>query len=416
MALLTKVGSFQATTDVATTVIQVRSVGFQPKVVILFWSGRDTASDAAGEADIRGGIGFMSGASSRRCVTVSSDHAAPVGECDGVQYDDAAIATIAVGTGDPQAVEGKWDFSAWDADGFDLVVDDAFDAAFRVGYLALGGGDLKDLAIGSFTSPATPGDLDVSPGFRPDCILIVSAGASTDNTTAVDLRMMVGMAHGTGDGQAVANIFSDDGPTTSDTAGYLRGGEVVAFMTTSTSIPVRGSITQLNADGFRINFAESAARSFFYLALGGIQCRMGRFQTSTTLNATVTVQVGFEPRALMFVGTGRPQSAADTPTAHAAMSIGVATAPGSRHAQLIQDKDAIGTMDCFNAVEFDEVYINASVAATQAIEGLMDLDAILGDGFRVIMDDGDDAANDIVCLAFGDEPPPLDRRRVRLWL
>ena len=46
----------------------------------------------------------------------------------------ACIATILPGTGDPSTVEGLADFGGWNADGFDIIIDDAFATVFRVHY------------------------------------------------------------------------------------------------------------------------------------------------------------------------------------------------------------------------------------------------------------------------------------------
>ena len=372
------------------------------KAIKLTWSGRSETTDANSEQDIMPGIGVAVSPTSRWALTGQSDHSPTTTATDHYHTDVAVVALLDIAG----AVSALADFVSFNSDGFTLVVDDVFPAALEVSYELYGGTDLTNVATGNFQLAATLGDSDYTglTAFQPDFGLFVSVGTATaPPVSAVSNQLSIGAA--TASSQALLAIGSIDNLATSLTQSYCRGGEIYAIISaTAGVINTRASFTSFLGDGFRINRLEGASQHYvFFLALKGGSYAVGNFTTATDLN-NFTESVGFVPKGMSFYSANRAQSTADIPTAHLEWSVGSAASSTSRAAQYVRDKDASANADCFSAVEHDEAYINASSAATQVIEGLMDVVSLTADPVTFVMDDADPVASFVWYVAFGDAP------------
>jgi hypothetical protein len=404
MSLLVKRGDFQITTGTAGTVINVRGVGFPPKVVLFWWNGRDSTIDASGEASRRSGFGVAVSPTERCCHLSSSLHASANGEADYVSSEAACIGTILPGT--TGAIEGLADLDTFVSDGFDIIIDDAFATAFTVHYLALGGTELVGYKLGSFTSPNTASLAVTGVSFKPDCVIILPELRSSVNGNG---PQAIGIAAGPNAAdQFVCSGWDRDASATSDTRGYARTGDCgVTFA--GAALGERHSLSSFDDDGFTLSYPTLPNNNpSHYLALKGGRYRVKTFLTSVTTGAEISVTgVGFPPKAVLFFSHNAPESAVDTPTNHQALSIGVATGPSSQSAIHFQAKNGSASSDIFTAIDVDQVYINASVVTAQAVEGLMALTTFEADGFKCTMTDGDDAANFVGCLCIGELNPGI---------
>jgi hypothetical protein len=144
-------GAFNIGTGGATTTVPVTGVGFQPKVLLFWWSGRTESTDTAGAADHQRGFGFAVSTTDRRAGCSWSEDAVATAQSNSAHRDDAAICST---TGPTDAIDGLADLNSMDADGFTMIIDDAFATNLRIGFLALGGTTITNAATGMFNEAA----------------------------------------------------------------------------------------------------------------------------------------------------------------------------------------------------------------------------------------------------------------------
>lgn len=407
MALDAAVGSFDITTG--SSDVAVSGLGFQPKVVIFFWNGRTGSVDAVGGADIHSGFGFTIGVGSNRAVACNSDDGNTVQDANSVAQDNACIVDIDF----TPAVVGRASLKSFDSGGFTLQIDDAFPTNYRIAYMALGGADITNLAIGSFNEPGATGNQSQSGlGFQPDIVCFVHAQESTTvNTPVAGGGLGMGWAKSSSN-RWVWNGFSEHtGATTSDTQTNCQASEVINMQSATSGLAVTGraEFVTMDSDGFTINWLERVStRQCFYLAMRAPGASfVGDFVTSVTLDADIVESgFGFTPKATMCVSACKVASTPNTGVADNELSIGAFTSTSNRIAMGHTDDDAAGTMVCGTAIEFDSVYVACTQVDATAIEGLVDVQSIDADGFTLNQDDADAVAAFVGFVSFGNGPAP----------
>jgi hypothetical protein len=310
------VGDISTGTGAATSTIAIAGLGFQPKLVLLWWNGRTDLVNTVGRRTHQRGFGAATSSSNRACIASLSQDTPTNMVTNHVLRTDACIEITTTG----DAIDGLMDLSSMDSDGFTLVVDDAFTASYRVQYLALGGSDITNVTVGTFAKATGTGDQDITTvGFQPDCVIFFGTQQTTsDGTIAVDSTMFVGAATGASN-QAVWAGGSNDAAGTSQTLAYCKAGECIAqFDAAVTVINDRAAFVSFLSNGFRINWTENTgatAHIVGYVAIKGGKYFVGDLltQTDTTTNI-VESGFGFSPKAALLVSAARSQSTADTPT------------------------------------------------------------------------------------------------------
>lgn len=398
---LAKLGSFNVGTGAVDTTVSVSGVGFQPEVVVFWWSGRTESTDTVNRADHKRGFGVAVSPTDRRAVFSQSDDAALVAAADAGHRDDAAIGALTTAG----AIDGLADLQSMDADGFTLVIDDQFATNLRVHYLALGGVDLTNAVTGMLTEPASAGTQDVtSVGFQPDAVILFSAMIGADPPgVAVDSTMMIGVASGSSPANAVWAGASIDGSDPMQTRSYSRAGESIALFNSGiNATDGRASVSAWLSNGLRLNWSEVAgSRRIHYLALKGGNFLVGDLLTRTdTTTPIVETGFGFTPRAVLLGGSTQAENAPDTPSIWDEWSLGAFTSATERGAQGTVDEDNLATAEVGTMIEFDAVHVDQA-ATPGTVEALMDVQSVDADGFTLIMDDADDAQGFVWYLAFG---------------
>jgi len=398
----TRVGAFNIGTGGVGTTVPVVGVGFQPTVVLLWWSGRTTSVDSAGTANHQRGFGVAISTTDRRAVcSQSQDGVDAINVQRAAHRADEAICSLTTGG----ATDGLADLSSMDPDGFTMMVDDTFATNLRIHYLALGGSTLTNAATGMFTESAATGNQDITTvGFQPDAVILFSAMIGADPPgIAADSAIMVGFAAGPGNPNDLVRAGgSDDGPNVQQTISYHRAGESIAlFDSAITLTTARAEVDAWLSNGFSLNWNERAgSRRIHYLALKGGTYLVGDLNTLTVAASTIVESgFGFSPKASLFLSHNKAQSAVDTVQAHDELSLGAFSSATARGAQCVIDEDGVDPSDVGTAVEHDEVYCNLSTG--MAIEGLMDVQSVDSDGFTLIMDDPDPVASFVGYMAFG---------------
>jgi len=392
MSYLTKVGSFNIdTTKLATETQTIAGVGFEPKIVFLWWSGSLATGDAVGGGTLNFGFGAGISSSSRFCVGGFSADAAATS--DTVRFQSATSCIRAYVDGTP-TVEGIADFDSMNGDGFVLMIDDQFANAYRVSYLAIGGTDLTNVYIGNKATPAVTGNYTVTGAtFQPDAVIMATQGLTAASSVTSSPNFSLGWATGASN-QGVVHIRADDNQDISNTYGYGYNGECVSIP----QVPLRNAFVQFDADGFTLNNLEgSEARYFHYVCLKGGQYSVGELTTRTD-GADIAETVGFQPLAVMFASVNRALSTQDTMTVHTRMSVGAGTSASNRAVQAVSDEDELATTETATGNYDSAVYAHV---ADDAIVALMDIKSIESTGFTCVMDDTEAVASWVTYLAMG---------------
>ena len=391
MAYSAHVGSFNIDTAVTAGNTQaITGVGFQPKIVLFWWSGTTATSDGARGEDVCFGFGAATSATERACVYIAVDDAAATTASYRAQLTDACIASNLNGSA---TVDGLADLSSLDSDGFTLTIDDQFSTAVRVTYLALGGTDLTNVKVGSQTRGTTGGNNSYTGvGFQPDAML---TGSVFSNST--DALIGIGMATGASN-QGAVTMWSDHGVATSQTIGYGYNGEVQA-MAFTTGITGRDAFVSFDSDGFTFNNLELSGGAFIYVALKGGQYHVGDIETRTDTNDIAETAPGFQPVALLFLSANRALSTQDTATSHGSLSIGAATSTSNRGAQAVWDENNLADSETATANYDTAAYAHVR---DDAIAALMDIKSIDASGFTAVMDDTEPSVGSwVTYLAIG---------------
>jgi len=401
MALSAKVGHFNIGLGAAASTVAITGVGFLPKAIVFWWSGRTESTDTAGNATHLRGVGWTTGPANNVSKCTRSVHgSASLAIADVSHRDDACITEAGDG-----ALIGWADLQSFDADGFTLEILDAFVTDLRVSYLALGGDTLTNATTGVIAGPAATGnEAYTGVGFQPDFLLL--SGIKTTGAPpafSADSDLTIGMVSGPSN-QFCYTGGSNDAATTTQTAAYSNDLEMAGHVAPAiNAMSNRAEFVSFDADGVTLNWLEagSLGRSHYYLALklgGNIQVGTVLTQTDTVTPIAVS-SLGFTPRAVLFVSHTLAESTQDVVQDHDTWSMGAATGTAARVAQGIRDQDAAATTVITTAIETDAVYVKVDGSG---VVGLMDLTEMGADGFTCLMDDADPAQALVGYAVFGE--------------
>ncbi len=447
MALSVKTGTFALNSALtAGQTLAITGVGFQPKVIFFFSNGRTDVSNAVGALSQRRMFGVAVD-STHRWVTCGSVNLASErsGNC---RRSDCCIAhRIPVEpAGTPTNTIAFWnsayDLTSMDADGFTLNVQVQALANYQISYIALGGSDITNIAVGGFTTKTSVGSQAITGvGFKPDFLLLSDAETGLGNVgggganfgpitgggfdypagSAFDNAPTgVGFTNGTNTG--VARCGEENNfVTPTDAKNYSRAGEIVAcgssFAGTSTVLTMNivAALTSLDANGFTLNYTKvdadgtSAPVDFYYLAIKGIQTAVGTLNTRTDSNPIIVSGLSIAPIAVMLLSTCNIQTAVSGTynTSDGPMSIGFFTGATARNAQGSRAQNGSGSVTPVDnsSIAFDKVYQNVSNSGT--IQGAADVDSLNSDGFTIHMTTVDPQANFVHYIAFASSAPPF---------
>ena len=392
MALSSYVGSFNIDSSITATNTQsVTGVGFQPKIVMFWWSGSNATSDSVAGGYINIGFGVMIDGSNRWACLGASDDAQATTQTLKFLSDAYCVASF------PSAVAtnlGLADYSSMDADGFTLIIDDQFSVDMRVSFLALGGDDLTNYKVDVVARGGSLGNNSYTGiGFQPDAL--ITATSLQASGYADEGSFCIGMATAS-DAQGVAAWGSDDNVSTTDAEGYGYNGEINAGFFGG-GLGWRDAFVSFDADGFTVNHIENTGLVFAYIALKGGQYLVGDLTTRTDSN-DISETVGFQPSAIIFASANRALSTQNTETAHARLSIGAATSASNRAVHAVSDEDNLADSETAYTNQDDAVYAHV---IDDAIEALMDIKSIDASGFTCVMDDTETSACWVTYLAIG---------------
>lgn len=387
MALVSHTGAFNITTAAAGNTVAVTGVGFTPKAIIFWWSGRTESANAGGSATSLRGMGFAVSSASF-CARASRDQdAVGTSVTNNGGRDDACILELAA-----DAFAGWADLQSMDADGFTIEILDQFVTDLRVHYIAYGGSDITNAEIGRFTATGTaPVEQDVTnSGFQPNITFFLMGAGSDPPSVGAPAFFSFGAATDASH-QAVVADRANDAASSGQTMSYCRAGECAVLVGgTFPQVVDRAEFVSHNADGFTVNWlARVGAERVNWLSIQGGQWVIGDALTQTdTTTAIAESGFGFAPQSLLLASACRAQDTAGSSTAHAEWSVGAAVSTSNRRAQQTSSRNGNTNMFTQTFLRTDAVYINVD-PTSDALEGLMDVQSFDSDGFTAIMDDAD---------------------------
>ncbi len=410
MALSVQRGTFTWNAADGIGVTYSATLSFTPVAVVAWCTGRAGTVDGAATGHMRQSIGFATGTASRKCIGAGMDDGASNAVAASIYREDAVLAVPTAAA----VVEGLLDLDLFTTT-LRFIVDDQGAQDVQVEWMALGGGDVTNVALDTFTGPAATGlqSYVVTGSFQPDVLLLLCTAfdAAPPGVTA-DACWNLGVATGAAAQWVVAG-GANSGDVTTTTDGYARADEILALIGNG-ALAARAEFAAFLSTGFQLNWVSAFFNlRFLTLAIQGGRWAAGTLTTPTTLNGTAMGTTGWLPKAVLFASHARAQSAKGVLDAQAEGALGVACSPTDRAVLASLTEDAVATSDVYTGRQGDAVYYNLD--ATGADEGVIDLDAFLATGFRVIADDADSVAALLPYLAVAptqDEPTsqPLPRR------
>ena len=121
MGYSTHVGSFNIDSSVTAGNDQsVTGVGFQPSIVMFWWSGSTASSDSVAGGTYNLGFGAAISSSSRFCMLAISEDGQAASDAKRSGNTGECIRCYT----DTSTLDGIADFKSMDADGFTLTIDD----------------------------------------------------------------------------------------------------------------------------------------------------------------------------------------------------------------------------------------------------------------------------------------------------
>lgn len=373
MTFFAETGSFSWSTAGAGQTIPVTGLSGQPKVVIFWMAGRNTAVDAVGGGNNQIlSVGFAISSTVRFSASGLSNDGGTNSVCNVGTANDAIMLEPAA----DETIAAALDLSSMDANGFTAIIDTQTATAKRVHYLAIGGSDIS-VAAGRVNDPTSTGNQTTSGlGIDPDFLFTLNAGAFAAGAfDATDAATNAGLGFGFTDGTNSYSVmgFSRDAQTEAHSARYARTDEIVSYVSgTTPDVTGRVSFVSFGTGQFTVNWVETtggAATEFAYLAIEGGQHHVGNFLSQTSTGAFTETGIGFTPVAALFGSHCKAESTSNTKDADNHLSLGAADGT-NQGAQSHLDVDAADPTQVTTAVEFDSVYARL---ATDAIAGTVDL-------------------------------------------
>lgn len=377
MAFSTFVSSL--TVPAATGNQATSGVGFQPKVV-LFWGllrTSDGDDETHGNEPTHWGVGVSS--SSRVAVTEGDD-----GVTSNATASDATKCIKSI-TGASTVVFAA-DLVSLDADGFTVNFTTANATAYVVNYLCLGGADLTNVFLKSFTSATSTGNVGYTGvGFQPDWIYALGADSSSNNNGTTFGLMTSSSARGTSCQAANAT-----------TGGRVQKTTKCYTMLDGATLRDEADLVSLDSDGFTWNWttANANTHTVYALCLKGGSYKVGAFTQKTSTGTQAYTGFGFQPKGVLYYGVGRTAGAA----IDANQSMMTAAASDTTHRAVIQYGAGARSLAFLSRTL---VYGDYTIAGARSANALADLSSFDADGDTLNYTTADATAREVIYTAFG---------------
>jgi len=391
--------AFSARQDLITTTAgtgsqAVSGLGFAPKALLAWETGQQAEGFTTG-LRLAFGIGQSSTARFGICGH-ATDAVAAASEAGRSLTATRILETVG---GAAETTETRYDLTSLDADGFTLNKVTNITGTL-LHYLALGGADVTNAFVGTFTGLTAAGDLAVTGvGFQPDLVIFIQAQRITAGTSG-DMTHGIGMMTPAAQwGLAVSQLDTSANPAAKSS---LRSDScLIGLSVGGGNLNLRCNFVSMDSDGFTIHYttAPTSAHTMPFLALKGGSYKVGTFQKSTG-GAPVDddVTVGFQPKAVLLTSIHR----ATTTTIQADAVHALGAGDGTRNGAIwIRSTDAADPTDANRSIINSKALRLATQPNTVAAECDLDL-ASVSNGFRAHWTTNDAVAAEVAYLAVGD--------------
>lgn len=307
--------------------------GFQPKALFTF-AGLQTSDGAA--TDAQWSLGVSDGTNTRSAGW-NSDH--NTASSDVTRY-FSSTEQLRLMTAGSITANVTSTLTSLDATGFTQNWTTLTTTSPKYNYLALGGSDLSNAKVGSFSANVSTGNQSVTGlGFQPDIVFLfvtlqTAAGSSNNNS-----QYCFGVMHSSG--QWVMGGKAQQNQATMNTSRFFQNDRCAIVQATVANTYVwEASYVSMDSDGFTINIVTTDGSAFLigYLAIKGGQWKVGTDTQKTSTGTKDITGIGFTPSGAIF------GSVCGTTTAgandHYRMSFGVSTGTSNNTALFAGDQDA----------------------------------------------------------------------------
>lgn len=414
------VGTFNATTSATQA---ITGTGFQPEAIIFLWTATTTARVGGGAAaSTTIGVGFASGpaATSSAAISYCSESSN-----SGLNSDVAnmiSTSTIIILSGDGSAVancgvlKAKAILTSMDSNGFTLKWTTTSTAQYIIYYMAIGGADITNTAVGSFLMQNTLGTQTAvsSLSFQPDFVMVMSANTTSTYDTVFPLsaggRFALGFSTNTTSTQAGIGLNAEEA-TAADTVSIASITDaLVQFYAAGNPSAVDGvaRINSMTSTGFEMDILDGATNDntvVFYLAIKGGQFKVSDLNQATSAGDQTISGVGFQPQGVFFMTNAASSTTPYARQNNAVLSLGyVASATSSIGSIGYADVDGDTTPDPDTfSTSTQAITMMVPVAhalPTQAARAVVD--SYNSDGFVLNWPVADNATRRVLYWAVGD--------------
>ena len=392
MALEAKVGNFAKSTGGAPTDQAITGLSFLPKAM-WFWA---TTQTAAGQVvDINMSVGVTDGTDDYSLCQTSEDAVATNSNCSRrhalkcITLMDTAATLLCEADLKSFDDNGGGDF------GFTVTWTTNDGNAYIIHYLAVGGSDLTNAKVATFTAPTSSGDQSTTgTGFQPDMVFFLpfngTSAAPSTSTSDADFGLGFGvLPTDSGDQQSTVACFSEDGTVgNANTAFIQRHDHCVEYVGNKAGggAPVtegNGSLKSLDSDGFTLTWGSvtSNALRVGYLALKGGSYQAGNNTAPTSTGNQSVTGVGFVPKALLFITGSDPQES--LVLGQSQIAIGATSGVGEEGSIAVSDRDNVDPTEADQFNSTTKCITQELLVTAAQPDGEADLVSFDSDGYTI---------------------------------
>lgn len=302
---IVRVASFQTPTATGNADITTTDLGGrQPKAVIFFHSNHKVASGSAATTSLEYGVGATDG-TSHWAVAATSEHNQATSDCYSYQNTAGAIRVVDPAAG---AFTVSGNFSSWIENGIRVNYGTAA-AAQTDGYAIMFAGDLQ-AKVGTVNLGTGTSAIAVSCGFKPDLVILCSAGLASSASTSNLMSIGYGIAvndNGTTVQRAISLAMADAAAAAGVPALQSRNDNACMQISNSNAGRLWGvSVGGWNSDGFQVTPTVSAASDdLCFVAIKFAKSRVKLFDIATPTSTGIQTynDPNFPPQAVLFGGS-----------------------------------------------------------------------------------------------------------------
>jgi len=387
-------GAFSTGTGTGDLAAQTPSLGGATPQLILFFNAQPHTAAAE---DLCWQFGAATGTAERATCAVITDDAQTTTDTGHVLRADACLARLLNTSG----VDGLLDLAAVGADSFTPTVDDAFNEAATVAWVAFAGLDGAKVGTVTASTDAVNTQAVTGVGFQPDLVIFFGV-AATVGTIGAHNRYIIGWADGTT--QRCLAMTSQDAVADVNSWGMIANDVAWAVLNPATgAVADAVTLASFDSDGFTFNRTVGTANwNFGYIAIKGVQKKTLDTAMRTDTNNQSVTGAGFQGEFLLTL-CRPPVTAYETAgSAHLEGGIGFAVSSTKRYANWAADEDALATSDTYVEQSATRCVIDFDKETGASDEGDMDFVSFDSDGFTLDQDTAAAQATLIAALVIGD--------------